>query len=79
MDGNSFVFHVRTHCFPKVGQRNSWLTEKKAKKFDVEKKWINVLLTVRICRQVCFHFKSTYGNYTAAVKLDTVYHDNLAV
>ena len=35
--------------------------------------------TVRICRQVCFHFKSTYGNYTAAVKLDTVYHDNLVV
>ena len=37
MDGNSFVFHVRTHCFPKVGQRNSWLTEKKGKKFDVAK------------------------------------------
>lgn len=33
------------------------------------------MLTVRICRQVCFHFKSTYGNYTAAtaaVELDTV-------
>ena len=38
MDGNSFVFHVRTYCFPKVGQRNIWLTEKKGKKFDVKKK-----------------------------------------
>ena len=38
MDGNSFVFHVRTYCFPKVGQRDSWLTEKKAMKLDVEKK-----------------------------------------
>ena len=37
MDGNSFVFHVCTYCFPKVGQRNSWLTEKKGKEFDVEK------------------------------------------
>ena len=31
MDGNSFVFHVRTYCFPKVGERNSWLTETKWK------------------------------------------------
>ena len=38
MDGNSFVFHVRTlYCFPKVGPRNIWLTEKKGKKLDVEK------------------------------------------
>ena len=72
MDGNSFVFHVRTYCFPKVGQRDSWLTEKKAMKLDVEKKWINVMLTERICRQVCFHCKSTYGNYIAAIKLAIV-------
>lgn len=37
MDDNSFVFHVRTYCFPKVGQQNGWLTEKKGKKFDVAK------------------------------------------
>ena len=72
MDGNSFVFHVRTYCFPKVGQRNSWLTETKGKEIGRGKKWINVMLTVGICRKVCFYCKSTYGNYTAAVKLATV-------
>ena len=37
MDSKSFVC-ARTNCFPKVGQRNRWLTEtEKGKKLDVEK------------------------------------------